>query len=442
MRPSALLRRAVLPGLLLTSVGFFAAACKDITSLAQENPGSLVGSTLYVPSNAALVVNGTISDFECAYARYVVGSGLFADELSVAISQTANFDYDARRMLTNGTYGTNNCAATPSSTQQPGIYTPLSTARATADTAAAYLETWTDAQVNNRTKLIGQAYTYAGYSLVLLAEGMCTAAINLGPEMTPAQAFTEAKVRFDKAIAAATTAPDAATLSLARIGRARALLGLGGAANLAAAAADAALVPAAFVANTSPDAVNARRQNTVFINISQSSFSTVDTAFRNVLVPGGTTQDPRVVVNDLGRNGTATGTRIWLPGKAAANNTAMRIASYAEAQLIVAENAAATGDLPGAVTAINNARARTTGVPVYVLPAGATATDVKTQIIEERRREFFVEGHRLGDIRRYGSPFLPAAGATYQFGGQYGTLTCFPLPDVERINNPTIAKGS
>jgi hypothetical protein len=118
----------------------------------------------------------------------------------------------------------------------------------------------------------------------------------------------------------------------------------------------------------------------------------------------------------------------------------MRIASYAEAQLIIAENAASLGDLPGAVTAINNARARTAGVPPYVLPAGATAADVKTQIIEERRREFFVEGHRLGDLRRYGLTFLPAAGAPYQYGGVYGTQTCFPLPDVERINNPNIVK--
>ncbi|MEO5814331.1 MAG: RagB/SusD family nutrient uptake outer membrane protein [Gemmatimonadaceae bacterium] len=417
-------------------------ACKDITSLAQENPGALSGSTLYVPGNAALIVNGAIGDFECAYARYVVGSGLFTDELSVGISSTANFDYDGRRMLTNGPYGTNNCGATPSAVQQPGIYTPLSTARATADTAATYLEGWTDAEVPNRAKLIGQSYTYAGYSLILLGEGMCSAAINLGPEIQPAALFAEAKMRFDKAIAAATTANDQTTLNLARVGRARALLGLGGAANLAAAATDAALVPATFVVNTSPDAINTRRQNALFIAIGQSSFTTVDTSFRNVLVPGGTTQDPRVVVTDLNRNGTATGSRIFLPGKAATNATAMRIASYAEAQLIIAENAAATGDLNGAVTAINNARARTAGVPVYALPAGATSATVKAQIVEERRREFSFEGHRLGDIRRYGIPFAPAAGAAYQYGGAYGTQTCFPLPDVERINNPTIAKGA
>ena len=160
-------------------------ACRDITSLAQENPGALSGSTLYVPGNAELIVNGAISDFECAYARYVVGSGLFADELSVGISQTANFDYDARRLLTNATYGTNNCGAAPSATQQPGIYTPLSTARATTDTAAANLEKWTDAEVPNRAKLLGQSYAYAGYSLVLLGESMCTAAINLGPRFRP-----------------------------------------------------------------------------------------------------------------------------------------------------------------------------------------------------------------------------------------------------------------
>src|SRR5690349_18901269 len=114
-----------------------AGACSEITSLKQENPGTLSAETLYVPANASLLVNGAISDFECALNRYVVGTGLFADEFSVAISQTANFDYDARRLTTNAPYGTANCASpTPSSAQQPGIYTPLSVARATADTAA------------------------------------------------------------------------------------------------------------------------------------------------------------------------------------------------------------------------------------------------------------------------------------------------------------------
>jgi hypothetical protein len=438
MRNSMIHRVRLAPALVATlSVLLVGAACRDITSLAQENPGTLSVSTLYVPANAPLLVNGAIGDFECAFARYVVGSGLLTDELTVAISNTANFDYDARRLLTNATYGTNQCQSpTPSSTQQPGTYTPLSTARATADTALAKLEGWTDAEVSNRQKLIGQAATYAGYSLVLLGEGMCSAAINLGPELQSPALFTEAVARFNKAITAATAANDAATLNLARLGRARAELALGGAANLAA-----AVIPATFVANTSPDAINQRRQNVVFINISQSSFSTVDPAFRNVLVPGGTTQDPRVAVTDLARSGTATGSRLFLPAKDATNNAPIRLGSYQEAQLIIAEVAASTGDLQGAADAINRARARTPGLPTYAL-AGASAADVKAQVLEERRRELFLEGHRLGDVRRLGVEFGPAPGSAYQYGGVYGNQRCFPLPDVERINNPTIAKGS
>lgn len=414
--------------------------CNEITSLKQENQGALSVETLYIPANAALLVNGAIGDFECAYNRYVVGSGLITDELTVAIAQSGNFDYDARRVLTTATYGTNNCAAAPSSTQQPGIYTPLSVARATADTATAKLEGWTDAEVPNRQKLIGQAAAYAGYSLVLLGEGMCSAALNLGPELQPPALFGEAVTRFTKAIAAATAAGDATTLNLARLGRARAQLDLGGT-NQAAAATDAATIPAAFVVNTSPDNTNARRQNVVFLHVSQNAYSTVDPAFRNVLVPGGTTQDPRVVVTDLGRPGTATASQLWIPAKDAAVNSPVRLASYAEAQLIIAENAVRTGSLSAAETAINNARSRTAGVPTYTLPPGATAADVLAQIAEERRREFFVEGHRLGDIHlgRYGIPLSPAAGTAYQYGGTYGTQICFPLPDVERINNPNIA---
>src|SRR5438477_13028372 len=69
-----------------------AVACRDLTSLQQSNPGSLSAASTYVPANALLLVNGAIGDFECAFSRYVVGTGLLTDELSVAISNTTNFD--------------------------------------------------------------------------------------------------------------------------------------------------------------------------------------------------------------------------------------------------------------------------------------------------------------------------------------------------------------
>ena len=409
-------------------------ACREVTTLEQSNPGSLSASSVYTPVNAQLLVNGAIGDFECAFSRYVTGSGLFIDELSDAISNTTNFNYDRRTIVSNESYGTGACG----NNQQPPIYTTLSTARGSTDTALAKLRGWTDAEMPagvNRTKLIGQVAAYAGYSLVLLGEGMCSAAINVGPELTPAQLFAEAKIRFDSAIVSATAASDATTINLATLGRARTLLDLGDAAN---AEKDAVKIPANFVVNMSTDATNSRRQNFVFVSVNTNSWSTVDASFRGLTINGA--PDPRVAVTNSGRAGTAAGTQVWTVDKYNSFTAAMPVARYAEAQLIVAEARLAAGDLTGAAAAINAVRATRAGLPTYSA-TGQTAADVKAQIIEERRRELYLEGHRLGDIRRLSIPLTPAAGTPYgPGGGTYGSQTCFPLPDVEKINNPNIAK--
>ncbi len=420
---SALLTCAVVSGI----------ACSDLTALKQDNPGQLSAATIYTPVNAQLLVNGAIADFECAFSRYVVGTGLFTDEISVAIAATANYDYDRRTFTAGGPYGTATCGIN----QQPPIYTTLSTARASGDTIAAKLRAWTDAQMPlgvNRMRLIGQAAAYTGYSLVLLGEAMCSGAINVGPELTPAQLFAEAKVRFDSAVVAATAANDAVTLNFALLGRARTLLNLQ---DPAAAAIDAARIPSGFVVGTSTDAVAVRKQNFVFVSINNGNWSTVDPSFRGLTINGA--PDPRVAVTNTGRAGTVAGSQIWTADKYPVATTSMPIARYAEAQLIIAEARLATGDLTGAAAAINVVRAARPSLPAYSA-AGRTAAEVRTDLIEERRRELFLEGHRLGDIRRYGIPIVPAAGLPFPGGGgTYGTASCFLLPDVERINNPTIA---
>jgi starch-binding outer membrane protein, SusD/RagB family len=407
------------------------AACGDLFSLKQENPGQLSTATLYVPANAQLLTNGAIADFECAFARYVVGSGLLMDELITAIAQTANYDYERRTIPSNAAgYGTGTCAGT---NQQPSIYTTLSTARAVADTALARMEGWTDAEVPNRTRLIGQLAAYAGYSLTLLGEGMCSAAINLSAEMSPDSLFAEAKLRFEKAVAEATRASDAQTLNFARLGRARALQNAG---DLTAAAADAALVPPGFVVNMSTDDVNTRRQNFVFVHTGQNFHSSVGPSFRDVQLNGA--PDPRVLVTNTGRAGTAPNTVVWTANKYPTRTSPIPIAKYAQAQLIVAEERAVAGDNTGVQTAINNARNTRPGMPQYDA-TGQTPAQLRSQVIEERRRELFLEGHRLGDIRRYGLPLNPPPDTPYTTGGgNYGNQSCFPLPDVERINNPNI----
>src|SRR2546430_2191491 len=287
-----------------------ALGCNDITNLEQQDPTRILTKDLYTPQQATLLVNGAIGDFECAFFRYTTAAGLLGDELVNAFANTANYNYDRRSHPLTGPYA-GGCGGQ----QQPGVYTSLSVARASADTILARLEGWTDAQMPagvNRTKLIGKAAAYAGYSLVLLGEGFCSAAINVGPELTPTQVFTEARARFDKAIAAATTAGDDTTLNLARLGRARTLLNLAFAATptdttdfdaalVAAARADADLVPAGFRVNALALATgSARQQNTLFAHTgarpTTSNFSSVDTSFGRV-------PDPRVVVIDTGQVG-------------------------------------------------------------------------------------------------------------------------------------------
>jgi starch-binding outer membrane protein, SusD/RagB family len=416
-----------------------AGACKDLTNLEQEAPSRVRANDLLVPSNAQLLVTSAISDFECALANYIVAGGLVGDELIDAQLAQVGWDYDRRTIVPSlTTYATLQCGI---SRQVPGLYTPISIARYQADVILNALQGWTDAEVTNRTDLIAQAAAHAGYALILLGEGMCSAAIDGGPELTRAQLFVEAEGRFNTAITAATTANNTAILNMARVGRARARLNQN---KTAEARADAILVPAGFVRNATYSAANARRENLIYGQQFVGLFSSVDPSFRGLTFAG--VADPRVpVVQALtpagaaqkGQDGT---TDIWRTTKYSGLASSIPIASYDEAQLIVAEVDAGAGTAAGtanAVTIINDLHTRA-GIPLY---AGGTTAEVQAQVREERRRELFLEGQRLGDIVRFNVTLSPAAGTAFPAkGGVYGSAAgnqaCFPLPDIERNNNP------
>lgn len=416
--------RPACAALVALAVMVAAPACNDITTLEQSNPGQL-GPDVFTPQNADLIVNSSRGDFECAYNEYIVGSGTFVDEMSNAISFIANFDYDRRSITPDSPYGTNTC----NSQQQAGIYTPLSIARASNDVAVQHLEGWTDAQVPDRSHLIAVASTYGGYSLVLLGESMCSAALDLGPEETPQQLFADAMVRFDTAVDAATRAGDTPTLNLALLGRARTELDM---ADPAAAAADAQQIPPGFEVDIDHDATATRRQNLVFIATLQAQFGSIDTSIQNRYAAD---HDPRIAVASTGELGSDGFTTVWFANKDDAATSPQALAKYSEAQLIIAENDVNLGQFSGAVAILNQLR-EAAQQPDY---SGAlTAPAVMDDIVEQRRREFFLEGHRLGDIRRLGLPMSPATGAPYVSGGTYAAQSCFPLPNVERINNPNL----
>src|SRR5438270_7715689 len=187
-----------------------AAGCYDAGKILDQNAPSRVAATdLENPAYAQLLVNSAVGDFECALTQYIVATGLVGDELIDAQLAQVGWDYDRRTIFpSSGPYGLFACGVT----QVPALYTPLSVARFDADKILRLLQGWTDAQVTNRTSLIATAAVYAGYSLELLVESMCSAPIDLRQERTRQQLFLAVEDRFTTAIAAAHTSHNTAML--------------------------------------------------------------------------------------------------------------------------------------------------------------------------------------------------------------------------------------
>jgi hypothetical protein len=413
-------RAAAVLALSLTLAG----ACSDAVDrlLTVTTPSRLADDKFLVPENAGLIVSSAVADFECAYGAYVVVSGLASGELTDASQTAARWSYDRRDVLpVEATYSTSTCAAL-------GVYTPISTARFTADQALARLGGWTDQQVPNRARLMATAALYAGYSYILLAEGFCSAAVSAGPEMQTPQVLDSAEARFTRAIALATAPADSTTLRAAYVGRARARLGKGA---RAGAAEDAARVPTGFVLNATADNLAARRNNRVFEqNNSIASGVTVAPAYRALTVGGA--PDPRVRITDQNRPSGDQINRWFSQNKYTSLTASIPIATGVEARLIEAE---ARGGAEGAAI-VNALRARA-GVALPALTA-AEAASFQATVLEERRRELFLQGTRWFDVRRANLPLEPATGSAYPKGGVYGSQRCWPLPDVERAANPSI----
>jgi starch-binding outer membrane protein, SusD/RagB family len=425
------IRRSSAVVLTLGAVMAVATACGN--PLEVETTSRIPAENVEVPANAQLLVSGAIADFECAYSAYVVQSATVGEEFIYAQQTADRVPSDRRNTLPTDTrYATSDCVSL-------GIYTPLQTARQSSETALGYLKIWTDAEVPNRTKLIAFTAAYSGYSYLLLGEGFCTLAfssinpdrtIAYGGEVSRDSALKIAVTRFTESITAAqaVTNPSAAladSLRLAYLGRARARLDLG---DYAGAKADAQQIPAGFVRNATYSATVSRRANLVFSdNSSTNTSSSVGEPYRSM------TADPRVPVTQ-GTSTSATGIRHWYQTKYGTVAAPIAFAKYQEAQLIIAEAEIRANNLPAALPILNAERARG-NQGAFI---GTTQAQYLAELIDQRRRELFLEGQHLEDIIRFGIAVQPAAGTAYHFGGTYGNQLCFPLPQAERLNNPLI----
>ncbi|MGQ0650374.1 MAG: RagB/SusD family nutrient uptake outer membrane protein [Gemmatimonadaceae bacterium] len=405
--------RAMVATSLVTTV-----ACDSLLEV--ENPGRVPAEALADPTLAPVLQAAALQQAQCGFAEFAATAGMLSGEYLSANGFVNNHPWEWRGIneIKSSPGGCNNGRATTSM----GFYTPLQQARFQLDDLAARLADFTDTQVPNRQRMLAEMAAYGGYAHTLLGEGMCEMAINNGPKMTSAEVWAIAEQRFTTAITIATAINDASLRNMATVGRARVRLDLN---NLTGAAADAALVPAGFVRNAEFSETTPTRENRIYNLTVRTDNLSVGPDYRNLTVNG--VPDPRVRVTDMRRVGPDNVTPIWQQQKFTGSGAVpLPIASYAEAQLILAE---ASGGA-AAIAAINRVRALANVAPMATPPAG---TDITALVIEERRRQLFSEGHRYVDMLRKKLPFTTGVNRK---GQNISNLTCVPLPDVETRNNP------
>jgi len=399
--------------------------------LAADNPGAVRVSDLDDPRYASLIANSVIGEFQPMHGNVAWWNAVYSDELYNRAVFFEEALIDQRNVTdVNGTFNT-------------FVYGPLHRTRFIADDGAARLRRILGDSAARDLRL-ARVLAYGGYAFVYLGEMMCVSPIDGGEPLTTDQLFGEAITRFDQAITVATTArneafgrnpPDAATVAgadsvrnFALVGKARAQLNLN---QLPAARTTAQLVAPNFEFRAYYSA-NSTRENNWFWNrlTNSTSGSLANTPFLAML------PDPRIPR-------VAAGPRANLPlspesfsswsntpaGAEFVQGGWIRIASSLEAQYIIAE---ANGPVATTLIFVNSRRAVGQQFPIAV--PGPT---LMAELRDQRRRDFYLDNHRLGDLRRYKRylqldefPKGPYPGSTT--GETYNaSADCWPLPLAE-----------
>jgi hypothetical protein len=410
-------RRSRVRSLLALSLVVGLPACDGLLDV--SNPGSVEASDLENPALAVTILNSALGRFECAYVNHIISAAMMSREL-INSSNWAPIGPFARR--TEGLEDSTGSCPDGRTSNAMGSYTPLQQARYLAEDGTRLIDSFPDETVQGKTNMLAQLAAYGGYATQILGEGWCVMSFDQGPVLTRQQVFERAEERFSSAITLAQQAGNNDLQLMATLGRARARLNQG---NLAGAAADAEQIPEGFVWNANYTTVTGMRENRIYNFHNLLRYVTVDYFnYRDLEIDG--VPDHRVPVRNTGQLGQSGGIPMWAQEKYPSASAPIPIASWAEAQLIIAEAR------PEETTAAINRLRSAQDLPAYVPSANGRIADV----LEERRRQLFLEGgHRYNDMLRHEIPF--PTGLDHQ-DRQLGVFTCLPLPESEWQNNPNI----
>lgn len=408
-------------------------ACDALDNLLSvTNPATIREDQLDDPTLANILVNTVVGDFQAMYADLAYAGAIFTDEAVTGHNFETWMEVDLRQLREdNGTMAGN-------------TYVPLQRTRFSADSISGRLRTLIpEASQDLR---LARTLAYAGYTYVLMGEYLCEAPINLSAAFSSSELTGMAVPRFEEAVrvAAAARAAGARAASadslmhLANVGAARAHLQLG---NLARAAEHAALVPANFEFWVAHSDNSGRERNPFHFHTSGSNRNLgVDPSFQGLNDP----RLPHTAASTLGHNRL---TRLftpfqplnfeqWDPTTPAVfhRDTNIRFSSGLEARHIRAE---AEGPTAATLEFVNQRRAVANQAPV-ALEGDALMAELRDQ----KRRDFYLSGQRLGDLRRYLATgvgnFFPQGQHPNVEWGTYGDDTCFIIPLAERTGNPNL----
>ena len=393
-----------------------AAACSD-SFVEVTNPNVIDAATVDPASGATALALSAQQNFASAVGLLATYSGWFTEEANVSDTFPTRNEFGFRQITDlNGSLNTD-------------VWAPISLAAASAKTVL-------DLDLPNPTSNINlaRAATFRGFATLMIGTDFCTGALSSGPELTTAQLLDSAIVFFTKGVdigKANATADGIALANASLVGRARAKLQKG---DKAGAAADAAQVPAGFnfdLRMTDDLANRGRLSNLVY----QFTFDppTISVApFYSVNAPR-VTYKGQGVTKMTGQDAVPGGfyEQTKFPGYA----SPVRLASKLEADYIAAEAGTTAAQL-----VLIDARRVSAGQAPY---AGAVdAASVLKELMVQKAFDFYLEGKRLADFRRIPaamSGITPAGGVYFKPGyANVGNQTCYPLPDVERDNNPNM----
>lgn len=421
MRVTTHARRAALA---LSAAGLVGAlgAC----DLSVVDPERITEPVLEDSTLANELANAPVGLFNITYANYAYASAVFSDEAVSGHNFEQWQDVDAR-VINDSDAGY-------------GEYVRLHQIRFLGGNMATRLTGMLGEQRASTDNRVAMAYAMQGYGTLLLGEMYCESPLAGDQAASSSEQILQAAIpAFEKGLAIATAANNQQTVNIIRVGLARTYLNLG---NTAKAAEFAAQVPANFVAYATSSGDRTELYTPYYsATVGQQFNIGVDTKFQNL-------NDPRIR-----HKAAAAGHNVNYPvsvpymspsftGYNAAtptgfqNNTDLRYASGLEAQYIVAE---AQG--PNAVTVafINSRRAIGNQTPLL---DNVSAAEFRLAILDQRARDFYLDGHRVGDLRRFKKLYQvdqfptgdnPNPGPKYT---NYGTAECFVPTRGERIGNP------